>query len=222
MKKRILLSLVSFFMMTAMWASLLEAYQIYVTAANGKTYSTAELTLNMKNQHAIATWTCELVLPAGVTFQSVAIVDGRYPEGYNAEISAIPSNDNSVKISCSGVEGLTLTGTDGAVAVVTVDIAGDAPLGDCQVLVKDIKLVEPNDDIHERESTEFTWTIEEGTSPVIPGDANGDGKIDAGDVQTVLIGIANFNDDPVYDANKDGKVDAGDVQTILIMIANQS
>ena len=53
------------------------------------------------------------------------------------------------------------------------------------------------------------------------GDANGDGKVDAGDVQTVLIGIANTDNNPAYDANGDGLVDAGDVQTILIMIANQ-
>ena len=66
MKKRILLSLVSFFAMTAMWASLTEAYQISVTAgAAGKTGDKATLTLNMKNKEAIATWTCDVVLPAG-------------------------------------------------------------------------------------------------------------------------------------------------------------
>ena len=78
MKKRILLSLVSFFMMTAMWASLQEAYKIYVTAdANGKTGDFATLTLNMKNRNAITKWQCTLVLPAGVTFDSAELVPNR-------------------------------------------------------------------------------------------------------------------------------------------------
>ena len=71
MKKRILLSLVSFFAMTAMWASITDAYQIYVKGANGKTYGTAELTLNMKNKNAIAIWKCTLVLPEGITYKDV-------------------------------------------------------------------------------------------------------------------------------------------------------
>ena len=55
----------------------------------------------------------------------------------------------------------------------------------------------------------------------VKGDANGDGEVNAADVQTVLIGIANNSDDPAYDINGDGEVSAADVQTVLIIIANQ-
>ena len=91
MKKRILLSLVSFFAMTAMWASLTDDYQIYVTAANGKTGATAELTLSMKNKNAIATWRCDLFLPEGVTFESVEAIEGRYPAEYAPDGQFNPS-----------------------------------------------------------------------------------------------------------------------------------
>jgi len=222
MKKRILLSLVSFFAMTAMWASITEAYQIYVTAgANGKTYSTAELTLNMKNRNAIAEWTCILVLPQGVTFKSASLVDGRYPEGYEAEFDATANDNGTVTLSCSGAEGVALTGTDGAIATVEVEIAGDAPLGDCIIDVAPATLTEVNGDGHTRKNNEFTWTIEQGEEPQpeIPGDLNGDTKVDIADAVTVLNLMAAGEYDPKADLNEDTKVDIADFVTVLNIMA---
>ena len=187
MKKRILLSLVSFFVMTAMWASLVDAYQIYVTAAaNGKTGATAELTLNMKNKTAIGTWSCTLVLPAGVSFEDVAVVPARYPEGYNPEITATPSNNNEVLISCHGEAGEALTGTDGAVATVTVKVASDVEPGNYAVLVKNAVMEEPTGGLKNDAEREYTWTIEQGEEPGTPGDINDDGKVDIADFVVVL------------------------------------
>ena len=96
MKKRILLSLMSFFVMTSMWATLASYYQMKVTAsANGKTGETATLTLNLENKNAVTTWQCLVTLPEGVTYKegTFAIVDGRYPEGYNAHAVATVNGD---------------------------------------------------------------------------------------------------------------------------------
>lgn len=221
MKKRILLSLVSFFAMTAMWASITDAYQIYVTGANGKTYGTAELTLNMKNKNAIAIWKCTLVLPEGITYKDVAVVDGRYPEGFNAVITAVPSNNNEVAITCSGAEGLALTGTDGAVATVTVDIPGAVQPGEYIVKVKDIKLFEPGEEatIHEKEATEFKWVIEQGEEPGVTGDTNGDNEVNIADAVTVLNIMASGEYNAVADVNKDQAVDIADYVSVLNIMA---
>ena len=223
MKKRILLSLVSFFAMTAMWASITDAYQIYVKGANGKTYGTAELTLNMKNQKAIAIWKCTLVLPEGITYKDVAVVDGRYPEGFNAVITAVPGNNNEVAFTCSGAEGLALTGTDGAVATVTVDIPGTVQPGEYIVKVKDIKLFELGEQatIHEKEATEFKWIIEQGEEPGVAGDLNGDGKVDIADAVTVLNIMASGEYNAAADLNDDQKVDIADYVTVLNIMAAQ-
>ena len=223
MKKRILLSLVSFFAMTAMWASITDAYQIYVTGANGKTYGTAELTLNMKNKNAIAIWKCTLVLPEGITYKDVAVVDGRYPEGFNAVIKAVPGNNNEVAITCSGDEGLALTGTDGAVATVTVDIPGAVQPGEYIVKVKDIKLFEPGEEatIHEKEATEFKWVIEQGEEPGVAGDLNGDGKVDIADAVSVLNIMASGAYDAKADLNGDQKIDVADFVSVLNIMAAQ-
>ena len=216
--------MVSFFVMTATWASLVEAYQIYVTAANGKTYNDAELTLNMKNRNFINTWTCKLVLPTGVTFKSAELVTARVPEGYDAQFVATDNGDGSVTITCTGAEGVTFTGTDGAVATVTVAIAGDAPVGECVVTVKDAKLQEADGvSIHNYETKEFTWTIEEGEdpNPGVTGDLTGDGKVDIADAVTVLDVMASGEFNEAADLTGDGKVDIADFVTILDIMAQQ-
>ena len=226
MKRRILLSLVSFFAMTTMWASLVDAYQIYVTAGTGKTFGTAELTLNMKNKNAtIGTWSCTLVLPAGVTFQKAELVSARFPEGYNAEFVATPNEaDNSVKFSCAGEQGVAITGTDGAIATVTVAISGDVEPGVYPVIIKEGSLLEEIDGVkvhHDEKAREFSWTIEQGENPGIKGDFNGDGKVDIADAVCVLDVMAAGTNDAAYDLNNDGKVDIADFVLVLDMMAQQ-
>ena len=96
---------------------------LYVTGANGKAGSVAELTLNMHNNTPICSWKCDLVLPEGVTFKNITPIKDRFPEGYEAEITADLRESGSVTIICKGTEGIGMTGNDGAVATVTVDIA---------------------------------------------------------------------------------------------------
>jgi len=225
MKKRILLSLVSFFAMTAMWASLTDAYQIYVTAAaNGKTGATAELTLNMKNKLAIATWKCELVLPEGVTYEGVEAVDGRYPAEYAPTFNVTTGNDGVVTIICEGEEGVAITGTDGAVAKVTVKIASDVTPGDYIVKINSAQLTEPGTSatIHNNnKAVEFTWNIEQGAEPGIKGDLNGDNKVDIGDAVTVLNVMSTGEYNASADLNEDQKIDIADFVTILNIMAGQ-
>lgn len=222
MKKRILLSLVSFFAMTAMWASLVDAYKITVTAPNAKTNSTAVLTLSMDNRNAIGTWKCTLVLPEGVTFKSAEVSGSRYPEGYEANLTPTPANDNEVRLFCEGTPGVALTGTAGEIATVTVEIAADAPVGDCIISVKDAVLTEVNDTEHNQELKEFTWTIEQGEEPGPGGDLNGDDKIDIADAVTVLSIMAGGEYRADADLNGDQKVDIADFVVVLTIMASQT
>jgi hypothetical protein len=225
MKKRILLSLVSFFMMTAMWASLQEAYKIYVTAdANGKTGDFATLTLNMKNRNAITKWQCTLVLPAGVTFESAELVPNRYPSDYNAHFVATPNEDGTVDFLCESGDDVALLQNDGAIATVKVKIASTVEPGDFAVTIKGGALmIEPNDEGHERKDpTEFTWTIEQGAPQYQVGDVNGDGSVDIADAVAVLKATAG---NPVLgdaDVNGDGTVDIADAVAVLKITAGNN
>ena len=204
--------------------SLLEAYQIYASAAaNGKTNATAELTLNMKNRVAIGTWQCTLVLPEGVTFQSATLLEARIPEGYNAEFTATPNADGTVSLYCEGEEGVALTGTEGAIATITVAIASDATVGDVIVIVKYTQLIEPNGTIHKdaKGQREFTWTIEQGEEPGLEGDLTGDGEVNIADAVVILDAMAIGEYDKAYDLNNDNEVNIADFVIILDIMAAQ-
>jgi hypothetical protein len=222
MKKRNLLSMVSFFVMTAMWANLKEKYQMYVSAdANGKTGANATLTLNLKNQNFPAKWQCTVALPEGVTYVegTIAEAGARYPEGFNPTFNATVNSDGTVTFFCEGEEGMTLTNTDGVVATFDVAVAADVALGDVKVIVNSSKLTEPNGTIWEWVTpNEFTWTIEQGEEPVKPGDVNADGTVDISDVVEVLYQMANGG---TADVNGDGTTDISDVVEVLSIMAAQ-
>ena len=164
-----------------------EKYRIEAWGEAAQAGSTAELFLYMTNDLSIGTWNCTLVLPEGVTFQSAALIDGeegRYPENYNAVFTQnVNDAGNEIVFSCSGAEGVGITGKEGAVAVVTVDVASTVTPGDYTVTVKDITLIEPNEGFHQYQGQkDFTWTITE-AAPIPQGtihfDLNGgEGQID--------------------------------------------
>lgn len=219
-----MLSLVSFFAVTAMWASLTEAYKIYVTAPTAKTNSTAELTLNVKNRNAIGTWSCELVLPTGVTFESFSLVDARYPEAYEAEYTAEDKGNGVIAITVEGAEGVAMTGTDGAAATVTVKISDKATVGENIVTVQAQSLYEPNGSGHTHDAIETKWTIEQGEPAGIKGDVNGDEVVSIADVVAVLEAMAadkTVAEVPAADVNEDEVISIADVVKVLeIMAAN--
>ncbi len=143
--------------------TLMDAYQIYVTAENGKTGSTAELVLNMKNRTAINTWRCTLVLPNGVEFREVSLLYDRIPDGYNPNLQTQRNNDGTISFICSGEETYSIAGGDGAVAVVTVFIDKTVVPKDYDVTIKGTSFIEPGGGMpSDPKERVWTWTIEKG------------------------------------------------------------
>jgi hypothetical protein len=225
MKKRILLSLVSFFAMTAMWASLTQNYRLSVTAAeNGKANAEAELTLNLKNTgtFGVLTWACTVTLPEGVTYVdgSFAPVDGRFTTA--PTLTAVVNEDGTVTFSCECAGEEVVQGSEGPVATFKVAV-GDVEPGDYAVSVKNenfvikdgpIQLVTPDP------GDPYTWTIEAGSAGLV-GDVNLDGTVDIADAVCVLNAMAEQSVPGNPDVNNDGEVDIADLVTILNIMAAQ-
>ena len=156
-----------FLLCLGMWAqtptTLIEAYKMYVLANDAQAGTTAELFLNVKNRTVVSVWSCKLVLPEGMSFQSAALVEdqGRYPEDYDANFVVTPNNDGTVTFSCDGEPGVALTGTEGAVAVVYVNIDPTLAAGTYPVVLKEIYLEELNTTQHSYPyDVTFNWNVE--------------------------------------------------------------
>ncbi len=147
---------------------LMSNFFIYATGATGKAGSTAELTLNMHNIEPIYAWACNLVLPEGVTFKSVSLVDGRYPEGHEMEPITVAQEDGSILICGGCAEDFVMTGTDGAIASVTVEIADTITSDEYIVRLKNIYLYEQfGFFLHSMAYTEFKWFIKGNDLPLV-------------------------------------------------------
>ena len=202
MKKRILLSLMSFFAMTAMWANLTGAYSLYLTAdANGKQGEEATLTLNLKNRNAIATFEATLTLP----------------EGAEPEFSATVNEDGTVTFAFA-LEGVALTGTDGAVATFKVAVDKTATVGENTLTLSTQKMYEVSGADHTFEATEFKWTIEEG-EVAVAGDVNQDGEVTIADFVAVLNAMAGEEVPGDADVNGDGEITIADAVAVLNIMA---
>ena len=214
----------SFFVMTSMWATLASYYQMKVTAsANGKTGETATLTLNLENKNAVTTWQCLVTLPEGVTYKegTFAIVDGRYPEGYNANVVATVNGDGTVTFFCEGEESIALTGTAGAVATFDVEVASEVVPNDYAVVVNNSDVTEVNGTTyHWKTANEYVWTIEQGAT-VIQGDLNNDGVVNFTDATSILTVMGTGEYNASADVNNDGVVNFTDYMSILTIMGNQ-
>ena len=206
-----------------MWANLTQVLNFSLKGDAGKTGQNATLTLSLKNtQSVINTWSCTVALPEGVTYVdgTFATVDGRYPSNYGTPtLSAVVNSDGSVTFSCAGEAGTGIDKGEGDVATFEVAIASTVEPKVYTVEINTMAFVTSEGaPITLANPTSSEWTIEEGS---IQGDFNGNGKVDIGDAQMILIYIANGEDRPEADLNGNGKVDVGDAQMVLIMIANQ-
>lgn len=150
-----------------------EANRVYPFATeNGQVGTTAELLLNMKNRFAICQWECTLALPEGVIFKSAQLFEGddsRYPQDYNPVLTVTPNNDGSYTFFCEGEEKVALTGTEGTVAIVSVEISNNVTPGTYQVILKSSKLIALSENIYNWTTPEvLDWTIDPGV-PVEQG-----------------------------------------------------
>ena len=55
----------------------------------------------------------------------------------------------------------------------------------------------------------------------IPGDANGDGEVNVGDVNTIINAVLSGKGDYNYDVNHDGEVNLSDINFVIDIILNQ-
>ena len=182
-----------------------------VTAKTGLLGQTVEVTLNMKNAKEIINWKTTLAgLPEGVTFVKAEAVDRWSEEIVATDLTLFSETENAVAAG------------DGVVAKITLSVAATVAEGEYDIQLKDVVMTAADGtSIAQDQSKTFKMTIEAGGEPEKKGDLNGDGFVDASDIQIVLNDMAEDANDPAHDLNGDGFVDASDIQVILNIMAEE-
>ena len=192
---------------------------IYLNKVESKAGGQINLSIRMKNTVGIRGFQFDMYLPEGVTVVKSAkgkimgsLSNGRLPEDDDHSLTLSELADGAINFLCGSLYDETFTGNDGEIATLTIKIDENLSDGDYPIILKNMKLEET--DINKYYQTDFvksTLTIKSYTL----GDINGDSKVDALDIQTIINACANSETDVKYDMNNDGKVDALDIQQVI-------
>ena len=176
-----------------------------VTAKQGQT---VEVALTMVNRtFDIINWKTELVLPEGVTLVS-AVAAERW-----ADEVTVTGNQ-----LFSETENAVATG-EGVVAKITLQVASTVAEGSYDIALKGTVMhAKDNTEIAQTDPLNFKLAVEKADDGK-KGDLNGDGHVDASDIQMILNDMAEGTNNPAFDLNGDEHIDASDIQIILNIMA---
>lgn len=164
---------------------------IYIGNVEGRIGSQMTLSVKMKNNVEVQGFGFDLYLPNGVTvakdedgFALVTLSNERTTEKKTNYFDSNIMEDGALRVLASSTGGYTISGTDGEIVQVVVNISKDMEEGDYPIILREIALSDNNSHGYETHYVKSTLTI----SAYTPGDVNGDGKINVID----FTAIANY------------------------------
>lgn len=193
------------------------------TAAGGQ----LTLSVKMKNTIEVQGYQFDLYLPQGVSFATddegfvlaELSTERTTPKKMNSFDAAIQA-DGSLRVLCGSSKGYTFDGTDGEVALITLNIDADIAEGEHPLILKTVKLSDRNSVPYSTDYLKSTLVI----SSYTLGDVNADKSIDVAD----YIAVANYilGNPPdnfvskAADINEDNSIDVADYIGVANLILN--
>lgn len=202
---------------------------VYVNKVEGRPGSQVTLSVQMNNADPVYGYEFRLYLPAGVTVATetdaygdtnpmVTLTTGRTSTTRHTFESSINA-EGMLTVLCYSTKKYTFVGNSGEVAQIVLNVADNVEAGDYPIIIKG-EAISLEGLTPEIDHIKSTLTI----SDFKLGDANGDTKVNVGDITTIagyILGSTSGNF--VFkgaDANEDNKVNVGDITTIAGMILN--
>ena len=196
-----------------------EHNSLYI--ADGLRLSTTKtnmLPISLKNEDEIVGFQFDVVLPQGMTLAKNA--RGRNLVSINSErtethtLTANAVDDFTIRIVGASMENEVLSGVDGILLEMGIDIASWVPNGVYPIQLKDVKLT--NSDRQTLYCSDKTFMVTVGGKL---GDVNCDDEIDVTDVVLIIDDILMKNpsnyDASLADVNSDGYIDVTDVVMVI-------
>lgn len=190
---------------------------IYLERAEAAAGGQLQLSVKMKNTIEVQGYQFDIYLPEGVSFATdedgfalaELSTERTTTKKMNSFDSAIQS-DGALRILCGSSKGYTFDGTDGEVALITLNISPDIDEGEYPIILKNVKLSDRNSVPYSTPYLKSTLVI----SSYTLGDVNADNSIDVAD----YIAVANYilGEEPAKfvhkaaDINVDNSIDVAD------------
>lgn len=189
------------------------------------------LSVQLNNVKSLTGFQCDLYLPEGasVVYDDYGYADATLNEARaNSKVMSLdaePQSDGSLRLLAYSQKNIAFTGNEGEVAQVNVMLSETLEDGEHPLILKNIVLTEASGQTIEIDYVKTTLTI---TSYML-GDANGDLKVNVGDLAATASHILGNTPDSFVekaaDANEDGKINVGDlakIAGIILGTANQA
>lgn len=201
------------------------ANTIYIERVEAAPGGQLILSVKMKNAVAAESFGFDLYLPDGVTvatdedgFPLASLSTQRTTANKTNHFNADFKQDGSLNIQAYSSRGYTISGNDGEVALITINIAGSVEAGEYPIIIRNIAIADENSVTYRVNYVKSTLAI----SAYTLGDANSDGFIDVGDLTAISHYIlerpdASFNA-KAADANTDNNIDVGDLTAVSHLI----
>ncbi len=205
------------------------ANTVYLEPVEAAAGGQVVLSVKMKNTAEIQGYQFDLVLPDGVTVAtdedgfslielSTERTTARKTDYFNSTVQA----DGSIRVLCGSSKGYTFEGTDGEVALITLNIDESIVEGDHPIILRDVNLSDKNTTLYTTDYLKSTLTI----INFILGDVNANKKVEVAD----FIATANYilgNPPQVFvfkagDLNANNNIEVSDFIGIANIILNNS
>ena len=200
---------------------------LYIERVEAFSGGQVQLSIRMKNTIEAQGYQFDLYLPEGATiatdedgFALAELSTERTTERKTDYFNSSTQDDGSLRVLCGSSKGYTFTGTDGEVAVITINLSSDMEEGEHPIILKNVRISDKNSVPYVTEYMKSTLAI----SSYTLGDVNADGSVDVAD----FIAVANHilgNTPEVFvhkaaDVNIDNSIDVADFIGIANMILN--
>lgn len=200
---------------------------IYIESVEGYTGRQLTLSVKMKNTVEAEGFQFDLYLPDEVTFAKdtnnrpiASLSTARTTAAKTNSFSAALQTSGALRVVAASTNGSVISGNDGEVARVTVNISSELAEGDYSLILRDITVSANNASSCNVDMVKSTLTVT--SAPYVLGDANGDGNVNVSDFTAVAHHI--LGNTPVVfssgaaDANQDGTINVADLTAVAHLI----
>ena len=201
---------------------------VYIDGTEAVVGQRVRLSLNMNNTIVPTAFQCDVYLPDGVTAAWELDEDGNrsYLMGVNEgrtttqrhALQSAEQPDGCLRILCNSVMNYSISGNEGEVAYLMVDIDPDMEEGTYPLILRNIEVTDANLNAVIVDYVKTSLTI----VTHAPGDANGDSRVSVSDLTAIANHIlgrtyASF-DEKAADVNVDGRISVSDLTGVANII----